>query len=371
MPTVVIIHAADDTLPARALAEKLRNAAKLTVVLEKPPGEELRSAVKDAAVSIALWSPRSVAQPAVVDEVAFARGKNKVLHALMQSAQAPDQFRGEKAVNLTGWRGEDDFAAWRELAKAVTDKAGVALAPPPPPRPPSGFFQPGRPVEVAQQAGRPQQQGRAAPQQRPQPAPRAAAAAPRPAPRPAPSLSEPAAEKGGGGRGMMIAAIVVAVIAIAGGGGYWFWSQSQSAQASSTAWENVERNDAGALRAFISGNPGQFRDEAEAALAELEERSYEAASDADTIEALEAFLNDFPDSEHALAARGRIAELQSMPEAPVEEEPTAIEEEAPADPDLVPPGTTPEATVGGPAPLTPPPAEEEPPGQQPRDLPVN
>jgi hypothetical protein len=168
----------------------------------------------------------------------------------------------------------------------------------------------------------------------------------------------------------MIAAIAVAVIAIAGGG-YWFWSQSQSAQASSTAWENVERNNAGALRAFISSNPGQFRDEAEAALAELEERSYEAASDADTIEALEAFLSDFPDSEHALAARGRIAELQSLPEAPVEEETVAAEEEAPADPDLVPPGTTPEATVGGPAPLTPPPAEEEAPSQQPNDLPVN
>jgi hypothetical protein len=372
MPTVVIIHAADDTLPARALAEKLRQAAKLTVVLEKPPGEELRAAVRDAAVAIALWSPRSVTQPALAEDVAFGRGKTKVLHALMQSAQAPEQFRNEKAVNLTGWRGEDDFASWRELAKAVSDKAGVALAPPPPPRPPSGFFQPGRPSDTAAaQPGRPQARG--SQQQRQQARPAAQAAPPRPAPRAAPRQSaaaaEPAAEKTGGGRTIMIAAIAL-VVAIAGGGGYWFWSQSQSAQASSTAWENVERNNASALRAFIAGSPGQFRDEAQATLAELEERTYEAASDADTVEALEAFLSDFPESEHAIAARGRIAELQSLPEAPVEEAPLGADETAPVDPDLVPPGTTPEATVGGPATLTPPPVEE-PPSEEPGDAPTN
>ena len=48
MATVAIIHAAEDTLPARALAEKLR-AAKLSVQLELPPGEELREAVKGMA----------------------------------------------------------------------------------------------------------------------------------------------------------------------------------------------------------------------------------------------------------------------------------------------------------------------------------
>ena len=34
-------------------------------------------------------------------------------------------FGGDKIVNLTGWRGEDDFAPWRELAKIVTDKAAL------------------------------------------------------------------------------------------------------------------------------------------------------------------------------------------------------------------------------------------------------
>ena len=38
MPSVVIIHAGEDTLPARALAEKLR-AANLTSILEQPPAK--------------------------------------------------------------------------------------------------------------------------------------------------------------------------------------------------------------------------------------------------------------------------------------------------------------------------------------------
>jgi hypothetical protein len=142
MASVAIIHAAEDALPARALAEKLRQA-KLTVTLEKT-GEDLRNAVKDAKVTVALWSPRSTGQPALVEDASFAKGKSKVIHALMQNAAAPDAFRGEKAiVNLTGWRGEDDFPAWRELAKLVTDRAGVSAIPPPAPKPPSGFFQPG------------------------------------------------------------------------------------------------------------------------------------------------------------------------------------------------------------------------------------
>ena len=101
MPSVVIIHAAEDTLPARALAEKLR-LAQIQVVLEKPPGEELRAAVKGAPVTIALWSPRSTASSELAEEVKFARGKSNVFHALMQSAQAPEAFRGDKSVNQIG-----------------------------------------------------------------------------------------------------------------------------------------------------------------------------------------------------------------------------------------------------------------------------
>lgn len=362
MPTVAIVHAADDALPARALAEKLR-AAKLTVVLERPPGEETRAAGKNANVTIALWSPRSVAQVALADDVAFLRGKTKLIHASMQNASPPDAFRGDKTVNLTGWRGEDEFPGWRELAKQVTDKAGVAPLPPPAPRPASGFFQPGL-VNAEAQTARPPQQQRA--QQRPaaQQAPRQQAQRPAPAPQrssapPQRAPQQSASEGSGGGRGFLIGAIVFVVVALAGGGGYWFWSQQQGAQTTSAAWDAIDRNDADSLRAFISGDPGERREEAQQALAELEERSFEAASDADTIEAFEAFVNDFPESQHALAARGRIAELQTMTPAAATDSTTLAPTETTPDPDLVPPGATTPDTSGGPATLTPP-AEEQP-----------
>lgn len=372
MPSVVIIHAAEDTLPARALAQKLRQA-QVEVVLEKQPGDELRNAVKGAPVTIALWSPRSVQNSELAEEVKFARGKSNVFHALMQSAPAPEQFRSDRSVNLTGWRGEDEFAPWRELAKLVTDKAGVAPLPPPVPKPPSGFFQPGRPGEGGAQpqapAGRQQQQPqRAQQQQRQQPQQRAAPQPQRSAPpQPQRSIPQPETEPKKGGGMVAIAAIAFVAIAALGGGG-WYFMQQQGASTTSAAWEAIDSNDADALRAFISGDPGSHRQEAEQALAALEERTYEAASDTDTIEAFEAFLNDFPDSQHATRARGRIAELRTLQPAP---DAVATTEEVPlaptTDPDLLPAGavTPPAETTGGPQQITPPSEEATPPADGP------
>ncbi|MEZ5958532.1 MAG: toll/interleukin-1 receptor domain-containing protein [Hyphomonadaceae bacterium] len=363
MPSVVIIHAAEDTLPARALAEKLRQA-QVQVILEKQPGDDLRDAVKSSTVTIALWSPRSTQNAEIAEEVKFARGKSNVFHALMQSAGVPEQFRGDKSVNLTGWRGEDEFAPWRELAKLVTDKVGVAPLPPPAPKPPSGFFQPGRPSDGAppQQAAGRQQQQRASQQRAPQPQQQRAA------PTPSRSIPQQSTEPKKGGGMVVIAAIVFVVVAVLGGGGYWFMTQN-NASTTSAAWEAVERNDANALRAFIAGDPGEFRQEAQQALADLEERSFESASDTDTIEAFEAFLNDFPDSSHATRARGRIAELRTLQpttEVPVTTEETPLAPET--DPDLLPPSvtTTPAPdTSGGPQQITPPSEENTPPAEQP------
>lgn len=370
MPSVVIIHAAEDTLPARALAEKLRQA-QLQVVLEKSPGEELRNAIKSAPVTIALWSPRSAQNAELAEEVKFARGKSTVFHALMQSAPAPEAFRGDRSVNLTGWRGEDEFEPWRQLAKLITDKAGVAPLPPPAPKPPSGFFQPGRPGEGAppQPGARPQQAPQ--PQQRTAPQPRLSQAAPQqrsPAPQPQRSIPQQNAEPKKGGGMVVIAAIVVVLVAGLGAGGYWYMNQN-SVSSTSAAWDSVSRDDADALRQFIDGDPGAHRADAEQALAALEERSFASANETSTIEAYEAFLNDFPDSQHATRARGRIAELrlaQPATEIPTEEVPLGPE----TDPDLLPPGvpaTTAPDTTGGPQQITPPSEEATPPA----DLPTN
>lgn len=371
MPSVVIIHAAEDALPARALAEKLR-AARLTPVIEQPPGEALRQSVRDAAVTLALWSPRSVSQDALIDEVSFARTTRRLMHVRMQNAPVPEAFTGEPAGDLTGWRGEDDFPAWRDLLGQIADKAGVQLtarAGGPP-----GFFQPGAAAgaQVSASAPAPQRAAPAPPRQQAPPRP---PAAPQPRAAAPPPLRPLEPEPSGGGRGMMFGLIVLAVIAVVGIGGYFAWSNIQGSETASSAWEDVPRNDARALRAFLDADPGSHRDDAQAALAELEEQSFDAAQEEDTIDAFESFLNDFPESDHAIAARGRIAELRSMPpETPVD--PNAqidpatglpvIQGAAPADPDLLPPDAmqTPPApdsnADSGPAALTPPPSAPPP-----------
>ncbi|MFN3464344.1 MAG: hypothetical protein ACK4X1_09720 [Terricaulis sp.] len=169
---------------------------------------------------------------------------------------------------------------------------------------------------------------------------------------------------------VLIAAIVFIVVAGLGGGGYWYFTQN-SAATTSAAWDAVERNDADALREFLAGDPGEYRQAAQQALADLEERTFASASDTDTIEAFEAFLNDFPDSRHATRARGRIAELRTLQpaEAPVTTEAPLGPE---VDPDLLPPGSvtpTPEPaapdTTGGPQQITPPSEENAPPAEGP------
>ena len=388
MASVVIIHAADDTLPARALAEKLRQA-KLSVIIERQPGDQLREALQSAPVAIALWSPRSVGVAELVEEAKFAKGKTKLVHATMQSAAAPEPFRSDETVNLTGWRGEDDFASWRQLADSVTKKAGVAPLPPPAPRPPSGFFQPGVPQGAAAPAPQatPQQarQQQQAPRQAPQPAAQQQRAQPAPRPQPTPQPRQQAAppppraeaasgEKKGGGMGMIIGIIALVVIVLGGGGAYWFMTQNNAAQ--TTAFEDVDLGSASAIREFLATNPSdEEREQARQALAELEQQQLDAARDANTIEAFEAFLRDFPDSSEAIFVQGQIAQLRLQegdPNATTTLPPdgaTTTDGATAPNPDLVPPGTTAPTTPGaGPAVIAPP--ASEPPAGEPGTAPT-
>ncbi len=350
MASVVIIHAAEDALPARALAEKLR-AAKLTPVLEKY-GPDARDAARGAKVAIALWSPRSIGSASLIGDVEAVRTRSKLVHARMQNSAPPNQFVADPSFDLTGWRGEDDFRPWRELAEDVARKAGVDPLPPPAARTANSFFQPGR-VNTSTAAA-PAARGAGQPQQRAQ-APRAAPQQARQAPSQPTRQPPPSApiEETKSGNPMMLIIIGLLVVGALGAGGYWFMNQNQTSQ-SAAAWEEVAKNDVGAIRAFLGGSPGEFRDEAEQALAELDQQTFDAAQEADSIEAFEAFLADFPDSENAIAARGRIAELRAAPPEPVVEELPPVEA-APVDPDLVPPSAAPDVAPddgGGPATLS-------------------
>jgi hypothetical protein len=336
MASVVIIHAPEDAMPARALADKVRRTG-VSVILEQPSGQDVRNAVSTAAAAIALWSPRSAANEAIIDDVAFARAACAVMHATMQNASAPEMFSGEPTANLTGWRGEDEFAGWRALGSWVTQAAGAPPLPPPQHQQAPGFFQPGRPEPARTATAAP-------PRARTTPLAIDAGGPPRTEEdhRP-PPIDRAPLEPESGNRSVMTIAIAAIAVAALGGGGIWFATQSGAASSAAT-WEQVDHDNADALRAFIAGRPGSWRDEAESALAALEERHYRAARDADTIEAYQAFLEEFPGSaRYNLSARGRIAELRSAPSTPGDEEATSLLaplDGVPLDPDLVPPNAT-------------------------------
>ena len=144
---------------------------------------------------------------------------------------------------------------------------------------------------------------------------------------------------------------IVALVVVLGGGavGYMWWQGQNASHASAAAFEQIDRNDPTALRAFIAANSGAAKSQAEGALTELEERSFEAASDADTIEALQGFLRDFPQSSHALAARGRIAELQANPDQGADTT-TTTSADQPETGEVAPGGATTATTPTTPAP---------------------
>jgi len=378
MASVVIIHAAENALPARALADKLR-AMRLTPVIELPPGDALRQAIQDSVAAVALWSPGSVDQQALLDEA--ARAGAKLINARMQNAPAPSQFSGAPTIDLTGWRGEDTFGGWRALAAEVAKKAGVASpsapapaaappqAPPPQQQPTAGpgFFTPGPAAPPA-----------AAPPPRPTPVPPAppqTVAAPAP-PRAAPprpvepsyettSYDEPAPKRSA--NLAVIGIVTFLVVAAVGVGGYFFYERMQSSAAATAAWDELDKTDPASLRAFLDGpNVGQFEEEAENALEGLEVERLAEARATDTIDSLEAFLRDFPGSRHSLEINGRIAELRTAtpalapidpltglpidPNAPAPAGATGVEAPEPETPSA----QTPAPSGGGPVPLTPP-----------------
>jgi hypothetical protein len=391
MASVVIIHAKEDALPARALSEKLR-AAGFAPLTEQSGKESFHQAIRDAAVVVALWSPRSVIEPDLVDDAVFAQDIGPVLHARMQNAPNPAPFANEDSIDLTGWRGEDDFATWRTLLKTVAQRAGVP-EPVVQARSASPFFQPGpatAPAPAQRSAAVHTMPARAAtPRQTPAHLAAEALSEERLAPiRPLSEVSrsdyarpdfresesrEPREPKssGGGGKLALIGSVTFLVVAAVGLGGYFAYDRFQAGQSADAAWSQLDARDPSDLQTFLERHDGSSHaSEARRRLNALDQEAYGHARSADTIEAFQRYLSDFPESENALAARGRIAELRQMPTPAAELAPAIdpvtglpIDPTAPPpsnNPDLLPPGMGDfggppvESTEGGgPVPLAP------------------
>jgi hypothetical protein len=115
-------------------------------------------------------------------------------------------------------------------------------------------------------------------------------------------------------RTMPIAMVIALAAILIGGlglGGVFAWRELQDRSGARATWASVAKDDPAEIRGFLAGDPGSYRDEALDTLAQLEAQRSREANAANTVEALEQFLADFPDGVHSLAARGRLAELQA------------------------------------------------------------
>src|SRR5262245_25115450 len=118
MAGVVIIHALEDGAPAHALAEKL-DALGYQTATDLTPSGALREIVGEADVIVALWSPRSTGRADLVGEAAYARGLGRLIHARMHNTPPPREFASDPQIDLTGWKGNDEFPGWRNLQAAI------------------------------------------------------------------------------------------------------------------------------------------------------------------------------------------------------------------------------------------------------------
>lgn len=173
---------------------------------------------------------------------------------------------------------------------------------------------------------------------------------------------------------VLIAIITFIAVAVVGGGGYWFMTNNNNA----AAYASIDNDSVSALREFLAADPSDAdRERAEADLDRLEAASLSDARAANTVEAWEAFLRDFPQSDEAVYAQGQIQQLRLQQSAA----PPLGPDGQPLSPDAAPlteletlpePAPTPTPApsgADGPASLTPP--AEETPNEEPGDAPVN
>jgi hypothetical protein len=373
MAGVVIIHALEDGAPAHALAEKLDALGYQASTDLFPHGGVLRERVEEADVVVALWSPRSTARPDLVGEAAYARGLGRLVHARMHNTPAPREFANDPQIDLTGWKGNDDFPGWLNLQAALEGVMSAAYEPQrarrqPAPAPPPRVVDFGEPLAPPSQTypSYPSSSYASAPRYDPPPPPRSeswrferAYEPPRYEP---PRYNQPSPSGGGSSaaRLAVIGLLSFVVVAGVGFGAYQLVQGGRSNSAAESTWATLDKSDPVALRAFINGQPGRYRNPAESALEELELAELNRAREADTVEAYRHFLAGFPDTRHSAEINGRIAMLRQS-EAERElmvDEPPMISDtpsltEPPGGAIEAPQDAPPPADLGGPVPLTP------------------
>jgi hypothetical protein len=142
---IFVSYAREDAARARALASALEAAGHAVwwdALLAG--GGSFREAIEqqiDAAdVVLVLWSAHSRASRYVLDEAERAARRGVLLSLLLEGGEPPLGFGAVQGVEVSGWDGEPDGAAWRRVLDGIARVAaarggdGPPAAPKPAPR---------------------------------------------------------------------------------------------------------------------------------------------------------------------------------------------------------------------------------------------
>ncbi|MFO1187310.1 MAG: toll/interleukin-1 receptor domain-containing protein [Alphaproteobacteria bacterium] len=83
--------------------------------------EEIQAALNETKSVIVMWSQFSVTSRFVCDEADEGAARNILFPALLDLVDIPLGFRQIQTADLTGWRGQNSHAKYREYIRVVSD----------------------------------------------------------------------------------------------------------------------------------------------------------------------------------------------------------------------------------------------------------
>ena len=124
MARLFLSYAREDVATASLVARNLERAGH-TIWWDRHVGggarfaKEIASALKDAEAVVVLWSQHSIDSSWVQDEAAEGRDGGRLVPVSIDGSIPPLGFRQFQSVDLAGWRGRRNAAAFRILEQAI------------------------------------------------------------------------------------------------------------------------------------------------------------------------------------------------------------------------------------------------------------
>ena len=124
MARLFLSYAREDAATASAVARNLERAGH-TIWWDRHVGggarfaKEIACALKDAEAVVVLWSHHAIDSSWVQDEAAEGRDSGRLVPVSIDGSKPPLGFRQFQSVDLAGWRGRRNSAAFKVLEQAI------------------------------------------------------------------------------------------------------------------------------------------------------------------------------------------------------------------------------------------------------------